>query len=100
MANNQLLSGTFGTTECLQWWAFTPVTRHPLQDFGPKMGEGVGGAFAPRWAYTPNFSVYILLIYCKSRNFQCVKISVLGEISLPVARNLWYKLLFVNALCT
>ena len=41
MANNQLSPCTFSTTECLQWWAFTPGTRHPSQDFGPKMGLGV-----------------------------------------------------------
>ena len=27
----------FSTTECLQWWVFTPVKRHPPQDFGLEM---------------------------------------------------------------
>ena len=40
MANNHLPSCTFSQTECLQWWAFTPVKWHPLQDVGPEMGVG------------------------------------------------------------
>ena len=41
MANIWLPPCTSSTTECLQWWAFTPVKRHPLQDyFGPEMGGG------------------------------------------------------------
>ena len=40
MANNQLPSCTSSATECLQWWAFTPVKRHFLQDFGLEMGSG------------------------------------------------------------
>ena len=39
MVNNQLAPRTFSTTECLQWWALTPVV-HPLQDFGPEIGGG------------------------------------------------------------
>ena len=35
----------------------------------------------------------------KNRNFQCVKISAFGEISISVVRNFRYMLLFVNALC-
>ena len=38
MANNQLPPCMFSTTECLQWWAFTRVERHPLQEFGPEIG--------------------------------------------------------------
>ena len=29
---------TFSTTECLQWWVFTPVTRHPCRTSDPKWG--------------------------------------------------------------
>ena len=41
MVNNHLPPCTFSPTECLQWWAFTPVKKHPLQDFGPEMGVGI-----------------------------------------------------------
>ena len=40
MANNQLRPCTFSMAECLQGWAFTPVTRHPLQDLGPTYRGG------------------------------------------------------------
>ena len=55
VANNQLPSCTFSTTECLQWWAFkytlVHAHKHPLQDVGPEMGVGI----CP--AYTSNFTV-------------------------------------------
>ena len=57
MANNQLPPCTFSTSECLQWWAFTMVNRHPLQDFGPEKGEGV----YPKLTYTPNHTVLLHL---------------------------------------
>ena len=41
MANNHLPPCTVTTTEWLQWWAFTPVKGHPLQDFVPEMGVGI-----------------------------------------------------------
>ena len=40
MANNQLPPCTFSMVECLQGWAFTPVTRHPLQDLDPTCWGG------------------------------------------------------------
>ena len=46
MVNNQLPPCTSGMTECLQWWAFTPLKIHPLQVCLP-----------PRWAYTLNITV-------------------------------------------
>ena len=42
MVNNQLPPCTFSTTE-FQRSAFTPVKRHPLQEFEPKLG----------WAFAP-----------------------------------------------
>ena len=41
MVNNQLPPFTFSTTECLQRWAFNPLKRHPMQDFGLEMVVGV-----------------------------------------------------------
>ena len=41
MMNNQVPPCPFSKMECLQWWAFTPVKRHPLHNFGPEIGVGV-----------------------------------------------------------
>ena len=40
MAHNQVPPCPIRTTECLQWRAFTPGKRHPLQDLGPEIGDG------------------------------------------------------------
>ena len=40
---------------CLQWWAFTPVKIHHLQDYGAKGG----GAICPGWTYILNFTVVV-----------------------------------------
>ena len=39
-------------------WVYASLQITPLQDFGAEWGGG--GAFTPGWAYTPNFTVFVI----------------------------------------